>query len=136
MNAQRTPNLPPETRALMMALLIDHTVKTTWLLLNMSVSGVPVSRAQVKNARHSFLRSQRESAADDGDRFAASALVAPASEPGPPIQIVTTKAAPRRPLSFAEQMARVAAGARLVTVPDTRPAAYNFTLGGVASGMI
>lgn len=37
---------------------------------------------------------------------------------------------------FERQMERVKNGSQLVTVPDTRPAAHNFTLGGVASGMM
>jgi hypothetical protein len=117
-------HLPPMTRALMSELLVHHSIKTTYLLLNMTLSGVPVSKAQVRNARQSSLREQRAARSDDVARV-------PAAIPVPP-----APAKPRGPLTFEEQMARVAAGARLVEVPRFSRPAPDYTLGGVASGML
>ncbi len=61
-----------------------------------------------------------------GDEIARLARVAGAEE--------TARLAAMTP--FERQMERVKNGAQLTTVPDTRPVAHNFTLGGVASGMI
>lgn len=125
MTAPANP-LPPATAALMRALLIDHSIKATFLLLNMSLSGVAVTRAQVKNARNSALRDARDARADDAARAPAAAQP-PAPAPVPQ---------PRRPLSFDEQMARVKAGARLVAKPSFSKPLPDVTLGGVASGML
>ena len=44
--------------------------------------------------------------------------------------------AARRPRTFEEQLARVAAGAKLVSKPDLRRAAPDMTLGGIATGAL
>lgn len=116
--------LPQATRALMRQLLVHHSIRTTHVLLNLTPSGVAVSYAQVKNARQSFLRNAREARADDALRAPAAVAALPA------------RVEPRRPLTFEEKMARIRAGARLIETPSFSKAAPDYTLGGVASGLI
>lgn len=122
--------IQPMERALVASLVQHHSAKATLLLLQNSLSGVTVSMSFIKRAREGHLASLRAPAA-----------------PAPPIArrpVVKRRAAaplpkqktPRAPLTFEEKLARVAAGAALITVRPLRKPAPAYTLGGIASAAL
>lgn len=107
--------------ALMQALVREHTPGTVLALMQRSVSGDLPSFNAIKQARTDFLQSQPQRARS---REPQAAMPVPVRKP------------PRPPLSFEEKLARVAAGASLVTVRPIRKPHPAYTLGGVASGLL
>lgn len=107
--------------ALMQALVQEHTPGTVLALMQRSVSGDVPSFNAIKQARTDFLQSQPQRARR---REPQATMPVPVRKP------------PRPPLSFEEKLARVAAGAALITVRPLRKPAPDFTLGGVASASL
>ena len=107
--------------ALMQALVQEHTPGTVLALMQRSVSGDVPSFNAIKQARTDFLQSQPQRASR---REPQATMPVPVRKP------------PRPPLSFEEKLARVAAGAALITVRPLRKPAPDFTLGGVASASL
>ena len=107
--------------ALMKALVQEHTPGTVLALMQRSVSGDVPSFNAIKQARTDFLQSQPQRARR---REPQATMPVPVRKP------------PRPPLSFEEKLARVAAGAALITVRPLRKPAPDFTLGGVASASL
>jgi hypothetical protein len=107
--------------ALMQALVQEHTPGTVLALMQRSVSGDVPSFNAIKQARTDFLQSQPQRARR---REPQGTMPVPVRKP------------PRPPLTFDEKLARVAAGARLVTIHPLRKPDPPFTLGGVGSSTL
>ncbi|KQO50630.1 hypothetical protein [Sphingomonas sp. Leaf257] len=107
--------------ALMQALVQEHTPGTVLALMQRSVSGDVPSFNAIKQARTDYLQSQPQRVRR---REPQGTMPVPVRKP------------PRPPLSFEEKLARVAAGAALITVRPLRKPAPDFTLGGVASASL
>ncbi len=120
----------PMERALVASLVQHHSAKATLLLMQNSLSGATVSMSFIKRAREGYLASLRVPPAPPPPivrrPVVKRRIAAPVPKPKPP----------RAPLTFEEKLARVAAGAKLVAVPQFRKPDPNFTLGGVASASL
>ena len=113
----RAETLTPATASLVKMLLREHSVPDTYALLKCRVDGQPVTYNQVRQQQR-FMR--EDVAAEARAALGVAAAVAHA-------------AVAKRPLTFEEQLARVAAGAALVpTFRPSRPDPSR-TLGGVTS---
>lgn len=139
------------TRALIRLLLETHTRQDVYFMMQRTVSGVPVSLGMVKTVRRKMLEAgaqvcktniarphlREEPTAPEPAAVAVDVAVfvetdrPPAPAPAPDKRYPT-----KPPESFKSQMARIAAGARLVAAPDFRTTGPSYTLGGVASGML
>lgn len=107
--------------ALMQALVQEHTPGTVLALMQRSVSGDVPSLHAIRQARTDYLQSRPQRVRR--------------REPQRAMPVPERKL-PRPPLTFEEKLARVAAGARLVTVHPLRKPAPAFTLGGVGSSTL
>ncbi len=118
--------LTPATRALAEALVQHHSANATLAMMRRSLSGQAPSLSYIKRLRKKWVGVDQ-----------APATAAP---PAPPrtakIAAPQLSKPPRAPLTFDQQLARVAAGARLVAVPQFRRPDPDFTLGGVASASL
>lgn len=107
--------------ALMQALVREHTPRVVQALMHQSVSGDVPSYHSIIQARQEYLAAER---------------------PAPPprkTRVTMPRAGqkpPRAPLTHEERMARVAAGARLITVRPLRKPDPDYTLGGVSAGSL
>jgi len=140
--AKPTPEVEA-TRALIALLLETHTRQDVYFMVQRTVSGVPVTLGMVKTVRRKMIAAGAQRCKPNialphlREEPAAPEPVAVVAEPSPAAQApATEKSYPTKPPeSFKSQMARIAAGARLVPAPDFRTAAPPYTLGGVSSGM-
>lgn len=131
------------TRALIALLLETHTRQDVYFMMQRTVSGVPVSLGMVKTVRRKMIAAgaqrckpniARPHLRDEPPvREPVVAVVAPM--PSTPAPVPDKRYPAKPPESFKSQMARIAAGARLVPAPDFRTPAPSHTLGGVSSGM-
>lgn len=115
-----------EAKALMLELVQTHTARKVEAIMAKQMPGQVPGYNVIRNARAAYLISV--SVASMRDLPARRALIGPMPIP--------VKRTPRAPLTFEEKMARVAAGAGLVTVHPMRKAAPSYTLGGVASASL
>lgn len=107
--------------ALMQALVREHTPRVVQALMIQSVSGDVPSYYSIRQARNEFLAAE----SPPEPRLAPqAAMPRPVRKP------------PRPPLTHDERMARVAAGARLITIHPLRKPDPAFTLGGVGSASL
>ena len=112
--------LTPATTSMVRALLREHSVSDTYAALKRREDGQPVTYNQVRQQ----VRFMHQDVAVE----ALAALTSAAA--------LVTRTPAKRPLTFEEQLARVAAGAALVpTFRPSRPDPSR-TLGGVATGML
>ncbi|TCP91870.1 hypothetical protein C8J42_103562 [Sphingomonas sp. PP-CE-1A-559] len=124
------------TRALIRMLLETHTRADVFHMMQRTVSGTWVSLGVVKTIRREMIAAGARRCKTNiarphlREEPAAPEPVAPVVEPA---LVVRRPALP--PESFESQMARIAAGARLVPAPDFRTAGPSYTLGGVSSGI-
>lgn len=128
-------------RGLIRMLLANHSQKDVLAMMQCTVSGREVTHGQVRRQRRNMiadgapLRRTNASRKHLRDAPPADAVVHhPVTTPAP-----VAPPAPRRsatvPETFESQMARIAAGARIMAAPDFRTAGPSYTLGGVSSGM-
>ena len=115
--------LAPVTRALAEALVQHHSANATLALMRKSLSGQAPSLSYIKRLRKKWVGVEQQSQP-------ARPLAAPQAA------VPQLSKRPRPPLSFEEKLARVAAGAALITVRPLRKPAPDFTLGGVASASL
>lgn len=115
-----------EAKALMLELVQSHTARKVEAIMAKRMLGPIPTYKVIRNARAAYLISV--SVASMRDLPPRRALCGPAPNP--------LKRTPRAPLTFEEKLARVAAGAGLVTVHPMRKAAPSYTLGGVASASL
>ena len=131
------------TRALIRLLLETHTRQDVYFMMQRTGSGVPVTLGMVKTVRRKMIAAGAQRCKPNiarphlREEPAAAEPVAAMAEPRPESQApAPSKRHPTKPPeSFKSQMARIAAGARLVPAPNFRTAAPSYTLGGVSSGM-
>lgn len=113
--------LTPATTAIVKELLAVHSIADTYAKLKLRTEGQRVTWNQVKGLA-GIVRADAERAA-----IAAAAAALSISQPTKP---------PKAPLTFEEQLARVAAGARLVPTFTYRRADPAYSLVGNATGML
>lgn len=124
-------------RALVRMLLETHTRADVFHMMQRTVSGTWVSLGVVKTIRREMLAEGAQRRKTNiarphlREEPAAPEPIAAVVEPAPVVRRPT-----RPPESFESQMARIAAGARLIAAPDLRTTGPAYTLGGVASGML
>lgn len=129
------------TRALIALLLETHTRQDVYFMMQRTVSGVPVTLGMVKTVRRKMIAAGAQRCKPNiarphlREEPAAPEPVAVVVAPPPPAPAIEKRHPIKPPESFKSQMARLAAGARLVPAPDLRTAAPSYTLGGVSSGM-
>ena len=132
-------------KLLIQALLEQHSQKDVHAMMQRTLSGAAVTLEQVRTVRRNMLRQgaatrpKNVSLAHLQEVMPAPELVADPVEPQP-VAIVLPGPAPRPaarpPETFESQMARIAAGARLIDAPDFRTPPPAYTLGGVASASL
>lgn len=132
------------TRALVWMLLETHSQKDVHAMMQRTVSGAPFTVGQVRAIRKRMLekgaiaRPKNVPLPHVRDEPPVAAAVPAIAAPQPvavaPAAVVRRPPAP--PETFESQMARIAAGARLIAAPDFRTCGPSYTLGGVASGML
>ena len=111
-------------------------------MMQCSVSGREVTHGQVRRQRRNLLaagatrRRKNVSLMHLRDEPAPEPVAAAESEPMPVPAAPVVRRPPAPPETFESQMARIAAGARLIAAPDFRTTGPAYTLGGVASGML
>jgi hypothetical protein len=110
-------------RALIRLLLETHNQKDVLAMMQCTVSGREVTHGQVRRQRRNML--------------AKGAIPRRIRKRPAVIEVAPPPAKSKRegPESFESQMARIAAGARIMAAPDFRTSGPAYTLGGVASGM-
>jgi len=129
------------TRALIRLLLETHTRNDVYFLMQRTVSSVPVTLGMVKTVRRKMIAAGAQRCKPNiarphlREEPAALEPVTVVVEPPAPAPEPEKRHPTPPPESFMSQMARIAAGARLVPAPDFRTAAPSYTLGGVSSGM-
>lgn len=116
-------------RALIRLLLETHSERDVAALMQCTVSGREVTFGQIHRQRRNMLAKGAEAR-----RKRARAAVI--DVPNPVVADVAPRSANAAPETFESQMARIAAGARLIAAPDLRAVGPSHTLGGVASGML
>jgi hypothetical protein len=135
-------------RALIWMLLETHSQNDVHAMMQRTLSGGGITLEQVRAVRKAMLK---KGAAARPTNVSLAHLRDEPAEPEPVDVIVDSPAPlpalpaqpapsvrrpPAPPETFESQMARIAAGARLIAAPDFRTCGPDYTLGGVASGML
>lgn len=129
-------------RGLIRLLLATHSQKDVLAMMQCTVSGREVTHGTVRRQRRNMiadgapLRRTNESRKHLRDAPPSDAMVHHIVEAPPVAAPVTARRSVIIPETFESQMARIAAGARLMPAPDFRTTGPSYTLGGVASGML
>ena len=125
-------------------LLETFSQKDVHAMLQRSISGEPITLEQVQHIRKAMLRKGVDTRPKNislAHLHDAPIEVAAPVEPEAIIEPMPIAVAPKRfpwpePESFESQMARLRAGARLISAPDFRTPPPAFTLGGVGSASL
>lgn len=116
--------------ALVRDLLATRSVAATHALVKRRDGKPPITWNQIRNVKACVAAEERAAAAA---RDAAALALLGTVRPKPP----APSGVPfKRPPTLEEQLARVRAGARVVTKPNLQPSYADRTLGGVATGLL